>query len=146
MGTHQDKAVDLFYEGYNCSQATVAPFHHEMGCTKECVIRIASSFGGGMGKMGEVCGALTGAFMAIGGIKGYDDPTNKPAKESHYELIQKIAAKFKEENGSILCRELLEIIEKNPNPTTRSPHKRCEYFVKFAASLVEDEINGENKQ
>lgn len=143
MGKHQDKAVDLFYEGYNCSQSTVAPFHLEMKCEFDTAIKIASSFGGGMGKMGEVCGALTGAFMAIGAIKGYDNPTDKQIKEDHYLLIQRIAKKFKDENGSILCRELLDIIEENPKPTTRHPHKRCEYFVKYAASLIENELKSE---
>jgi C_GCAxxG_C_C family probable redox protein len=140
MGKHQEKAVDLFYQGYNCSQSTVGPFHQEMQCDFNSLIKMASSFGGGMGKMGEVCGALTGVFMAVGAIKGYDDPKDKQAKEKHYELIQQIAMKFKEENGSILCRELLELIETNPKPTTRPPHKRCEYFVRFAASLIEDEL------
>ncbi len=141
MGKFQEKAVDLFYQGYNCSQSTVAPFHQEMMCDFNCVVKMASSFGGGMGKMGEVCGALTGVFMAVGAIKGYDDPKNKEAKEEHYELIQRLAKKFKEENGSLLCRELLELSESNPKPTTRPPHKRCEYYVRFAASLMEDELS-----
>jgi len=140
MGKYQEDAVDLFYQGYNCSQSTVAPFHQKMGCDKNCAIKIASSFGGGMGKMGEVCGALSGAFMAIGAIKGYDDPTDKQSKENHYELIQRVAKKFQDENGSILCRDLLKGLETNPRPTSRAPHKRCEYFVKYAASLVEDEL------
>ncbi len=141
MGDYKQKAIDLFYDGYNCSQSTAAPFSVEMACDFNCVVKTASSFGGGMGKMGEVCGALTGAFMAIGAIKGYDDPKDKLLKEQHYKLIQQMAARFKDENGSLLCRELLLLSETHPKPTTRPPHKRCEYYVSFAASLVEDELN-----
>lgn len=138
MAEYQEKAIDLFYEGYNCSQATFLAFEEILECNKSEMAKIASSFGGGMGHMGEVCGALTGAFMAVGSKLGYDDPKNKELKNKHYALIQEIAKRFKEEKGSILCRELLVINEDSPVAASRKPGKACEHLVAFAAGLVED--------
>lgn len=141
MKEHQSKAVDLFYEGYNCSQATFIAFADLLDCKPDEMARISSSFGGGMGKMGEVCGALTGAFMAIGAKLGYDDPKNKQLKEEHYQLIQEVAAAFKAEKGSILCRELLEINKSNPSKATRKPPKACEHLVSYAAKLIDQVLD-----
>ncbi len=143
MKDYQTLAVSYFYQGYNCAQATALAFLEEMGCEKQDLVKLASSFGGGMG-IQEVCGALTGALMAIGMIKGYDDPQNKEAKTNHYELIRTISARFEKENGSIICRELLEDLERNPRPTTQTPPKKCEYFVRYAASIVEDILQTQN--
>lgn len=141
MTKHQDKAIDLFYEGYNCSQATFMAFADLLDCDPDEMARISSSFGGGMGKMGEVCGALTGAFMAVGARLGYDDPKNKELKEKHYELIQEIAEKFKAKKGSILCRDLLKINEATPGKTLRNPGKACEHYVSYATKLVDEVLS-----
>lgn len=141
MTKHQERAIELFYEGYNCSQATFMAFADLLDCEPDEMARISSSFGGGMGKMGEVCGALTGAFMAVGARLGYDDPKNKELKEKHYELIQEISDRFKAEKGSILCRELLDINENSPGKTTRNPDKACEHYVSFATKLVDEVLS-----
>lgn len=141
MKEHHTKAVDLFYEGYNCSQATFLAFADLLECDPAEMARISSSFGGGMGKLKEVCGALTGAFMALGATLGYDNPNDKAIKEEHYELIQEVANRFKAEKGSILCRDLLKFNEVTPGETTRQHGKQCEHFVLYATKLVDEILN-----
>ena len=102
-----ERAKALFYEGYNCSQAVLCAFEDVTGLDRETSARIASSFGGGMGRLREVCGAVSGAVMALGICRGYSDPSDRGAKETHYRRIQEFAEQFREKNGSIICRELL---------------------------------------
>lgn len=144
MKNHEEKAVDLFYEGYNCSQATFVSFADVSETNPKEMARIASSFGGGMGKMGEVCGALTGAFMAIGSKLGYSDPTDKASKAKHYELIREVADRFKAKKGSIYCRDLLKLNETNPQESSRPTPKQCEHYVRFAAKLVDEVFQEHN--
>lgn len=138
MSEYQKKAIDLFYQGYNCSQATFLAFADLLEADVDEMARISSSFGGGMGKMGDTCGALTGAFMALGATVGYDDSKDKQQKEKHYALIKEVAERFKEEKGSMYCRDLLRFNEVTPGETTREPGKQCEHFVAYAAQLVEE--------
>lgn len=143
MNDHKNRAIDLFYEGYNCSQATFVAFSDLLNCEPDEMARISSSFGGGMGKLGEVCGALTGAFMALGAKLGYDDPDDKQLKTEHYALIQEVAERFRAEKGSILCRDLLKFNEVTPGETSRDHGKQCEHFVAYATQLV-DEVLAEH--
>jgi C_GCAxxG_C_C family probable redox protein len=144
MKEHQSTAIDLFYEGYNCSQATFVAFADLLDADPDEMARISSSFGGGMGKMGEVCGALTGAFMALGAKLGYDNPKDKASKAKHYDLIKEVAERFKAEKGSICCRELLKFNEVTPGETSREPGKQCEHFVGYAANLVDEVLMEHN--
>lgn len=105
--TREEIARNLFTEGYNCAQATFGAYADQLGLDKETAMRLASSFGGGMGKMREVCGAVTGALLAYGMLKGYSDPKDLTAKSEHYRMIQNFMKSFQEENGSYLCRDLL---------------------------------------
>lgn len=105
--TRRETAINYFKQGYNCSQSVLLAFQDLTGLTIEQSALIASSFGGGMGKLREVCGAVSGMFMAIGLIKGYKDPTDLVSKTEHYKRVQELASKFKEQNSSIICRELL---------------------------------------
>ena len=102
-----ERARQLFKEGYNCAQAVVGAFAGEMGMDFDTAIKLASSFGGGMGRMREVCGAVSGMFIVAGVLYGYSDPKDKDAKDKHYALIQKLAENFKCRNGSIICKNLL---------------------------------------
>lgn len=102
-----ERARQLFKEGYNCTQAVVGAFAGEMGMNFDTAIKLASSFGGGMGRMREVCGAVSGMFIVAGVLYGYSDPKDKEAKDKHYALIQKLAENFKSCNGSIICKNLL---------------------------------------
>lgn len=110
-----ERARQLFKEGYNCAQAVVGAFAGEMGIDFDTAIKLASSFGGGMGRMREVCGAVSGMFIVAGVLYGYSDPKDKKAKDKHYALIQKLAEKFKYRNGSIICKNLLTGTNLEPN-------------------------------
>ena len=142
---HSKKAVELFKSGYNCSQAVLGAYAEEIGLDLETALKISSSFGGGMGRMREVCGALTGAFMVIGMLKGdYDSKDNK-AKRDLYASIQELADDFKEDNGSIICRELLGLSQKgadNPVPELRTEgyykKRPCVELVEFVAKKLDE--------
>ena len=142
--THSEKAMSLFSEGYNCSQAVFTAFCGEMQLDKEMALKLASSFGGGMGRMREVCGAVSGMFMAAGMIYGYSDPKNDNEKKLHYARIQELARQFKNENGSIVCRELLGLSKNEnskPEPTKRDGEfykkRPCKELVGMAAAIFE---------
>lgn len=149
--TRPEKAKQLFLLGYNCSQAVVGAFIDDFAVDFDTAMKLSSSFGGGMGRMREVCGAVSGAFMIAGLKCGYCDPCDKAAKSAHYALIQKIAADFKQQNGSIICRELLEGVGCNgkcqgsvPEDRTAAYYKKrpCAELVYIAAKIVEDEFYG----
>ena len=102
---HAKKAFDLFKSGYNCAQAVAVSFCDLTGLTEKQAARFASSFGGGMGRLREVCGAVSGMFMVLGILYGYDDPKDDAPKKRLYTDIQALADRFKAEAGSIICRE-----------------------------------------
>ncbi len=144
-----DMAEMLFKQGYNCSQAVVGAFCDELGLDRETAFKLASSFGGGMGRMREVCGAVSGMFIAAGIIKGYSDPTDPAAKKQHYALIQEMAKRFSDKNSSIICRELLDLdkTKNDPNPTRRTPEfyktRPCSELVRDAAKIVQEMLFAE---
>ena len=125
MENHSALAKELFSKGYNCSQSVFAAFCDETGMDFETALKLSSSFGGGMGKLREVCGAVTGMFMVVGMVDGYSEPNDSEAKAKHYQLIQSLAAKFREGNGSIICRELLDLPE---GPDSPVPEERTEAY------------------
>ncbi len=140
-----DKAKALFNDGANCAQAVFTAFADKMGIDEKTAMKLASSFGGGMGRMREVCGACSGMFMVTGMLKGYDDIKDNNAKMEHYKLIQELAKSFKEENGSIICRELLEGVDGKdtsfvPSERTEKYYKKrpCAEYVYDAAKIIEE--------
>ena len=140
------RAMELFKEGYNCSQAVILAFSDKYDIEESRAVKLASSFGGGMGRMREVCGAVSGMFMVAGLLYGYDDPKAKEEKAEHYARIQELAAKFTDINGSIVCRELLGLSQKKDDPTpserTDEYYKKrpCEQLCGIAAALMEQYI------
>ena len=109
MNRHDDKARELFKQGYNCSQAVVLSFADELPIDFDSLVKISASFGGGIGRMREICGAFSGVCMVIGMLLSNAD-TNKPdKKKEHYEIVQAFAEEFKKRNGSYRCYELLGI-------------------------------------
>ena len=124
---HAQKAKELFKQGYNCSQAVLGSFCEELGLDFETAMKISSSFGGGMGRMREVCGTVSGMFMAAGLMYGPSNNDNSAAKGEHYKRIQELAKRFKDMNGSIICRELLEGVESSTSPV---PSERTETYYK----------------
>ena len=91
MNNHGGQAEALFNSGYNCAQSVIGAFHGELGIDFDTSVKLASSFGGGMGRLREVCGALTGLFMVVGLKNGYLDPDDHEAKTAHYQMVQDLA-------------------------------------------------------
>lgn len=121
------KAMDLFADGCNCAQAVFLAFEDSYNIDHKSALMLSSSFGGGMGRLREVCGAVSGMFMVAGVIYGYDDVKDFDAKKAHYERIQHLANEFTLQNGSIICRQLLGLPEGKDVPT---PEKRTEEYYK----------------
>ena len=124
-----EKAVDNFKQGYNCSQSVVAAFADLYDIDHDLAVRMAASFGGGIGRMRQTCGAACGMFLLAGLETGCTDPTNREGKGANYAVVQQLAEKFKAENGSIICAELLGLKPKAPTPS--EPEARtAEYYKK----------------
>ena len=146
MKDHARCAFDNFKKGYNCAQAVACAFSGELGMDEATVARLVSSFGGGMGKLREVCGAVSGALFVLGALKGYCEPTDDEGKSAHYARVQDFAARFKAQYDTIICRELLAAIElrkeNTPEPEARTDEyyriRPCAHFVDSAAKIVED--------
>ena len=119
------RGASLFMEGYNCAQAVIMAFSDMIGMDEKVCAKLSSSFGGGMGRMREVCGAVSGMLMVAGILYGYDGPEEGQIKKEHYARVQELAENFRKETGSIICREIL----KNP-PSDPSPTPRTEEFYK----------------
>ncbi len=137
----KQKAMNYFHEGYNCCQAVVLAFHQELGMDKETALKLASSFGAGMGGLRGVCGAVSGMFMVAGLKQGYTGAKDMDGKQAHYRLIQELADAFKQQHSSIICRELLgaqEAAQKNPQARTNAYYKKrpCGELVGCAAEIV----------
>lgn len=144
IGGYGQTAKELFLEGFNCAQALLGAFDDLTGLDRQTSARLASSFGGGMGRMREVCGTVSGALMVLGLTLGYDDPKDTEAKKAHYHLVQEYARRFRETNGSIICRDLLAGVQttpgEDPEERTESYYKKrpCPDLVGFAAELLEE--------
>lgn len=139
MSQRSERAKALFLEGYNCAQAVVGAFSEELSTDFGTLMKTVSSFGGGMGRLREVCGAVSGMFFVAGALFGYSDPKAKEEKTEHYRLIQTLAAKFREKNGSIVCRELLG---EGGKQVTHIPAERTQAYYKKrpCAELVSDAV------
>ena len=142
-----DVAKENFLAGYNRDQAVLKAFEDEpwfkdSGLNSDTAMKLSSSFGGGMGGMREVCGAVSGMFMAAGLAHGYKE-AQSPEKQNHYKMIRELAARCKEENGSIICGELLGI-KKNPDVELPGKKKPCADLCKLAADFLEEYLE-ENK-
>ncbi len=123
-----DNAKSLFEGGCNCCQAVFCAFLEETNMTKEEALRLSAGFGGGFGRLREVCCAVSGMTIVLSNKFASTDPNNHEKKKELYALIQKAANEFKEENGSIICRELLSPADNSSSPT---PEKRtAEYYKK----------------
>lgn len=141
---HGALAAKLFMDGYNCAQAVAVAFCDKTGLEQNCAARMASSFGGGMGRMREVCGAVSGMLLVLGLLYGYDDIRDDTAKKAQYAVVQDLAEKFRAENGSIICREILKNPSSDPSPTPRSAEfyqmRPCARMVYVAADLLDQYI------
>ena len=149
-----EKARRLFKEGgYNCCQAVVLAYNDVFGLEDELAASLSSGFGGGMGRIREVCGAVSGIVMLAGLIRPASDPSVKNWRTANYALVQEMAGEFKEINGSIVCKELLGLVpmgsctpapKESPEPSDRTPEyykkRPCEEMVGIAARIVGEQI------
>lgn len=146
MNTNYKKAVNYFKQGYNCAQSVFLTYCEEFGIDRILALKLSSSFGGGMGKLREVCGAVS-AMFAVAGLKyGYTENNDDEIKEKHYTLIQKLSKEFKKEHKTIICKELLELNEKefSPIPSKRTEEyykiRPCEKFIKSACQIIDKNL------
>ncbi len=140
---HSVLAGEAFRDGCNCAQAVTVAFCDVTGLSRPMAARLSSSFGGGMGRMREVCGALSGMLLVAGLLYGYDDPGEGDCnKRAHYALVQELAGQFRAEMGSIICREILKNPSADPNPTPRTEEfyktRPCARIVMTAARILDD--------
>jgi C_GCAxxG_C_C family probable redox protein len=140
-----DYAVDCFNSGFNCSQAVFSTFSKDCGLDRKLALRIAGSFGGGMGHIGEACGAVTGAFLVLGLMYGQEDEEDKYTKEKNYLLVKDFASRFRKLNGSISCKELLEYDLSDEKQLDAARHTdvfktKCPKYVRDAAQILEEMI------
>ena len=146
----QQRAGELFKAGYNCCQAVAMTFADILGLPEDEVARLTSGFGGGMGRMREVCGTVSAMTLVAGKIIPADDVNNKDAKTANYALVQEMAGEFKQMNGSIICRELLGLSkpEGTPVASDRTPEyykkRPCGELCSIAAGIVARKLKIEN--
>lgn len=138
-----EKAVSLFKEGFNCSQAVFTTFAVDMGMERDAALKTAQAFGGGMAQMGETCGAVTGAFMVIGLKYGRTRADDDEAKRRTYALVAEFVEKFRARNGTIICRELLgcDIGTTEGNRVAKDKQlfsAVCPGFVRDAVDILEE--------
>ncbi|EJX07952.1 c_GCAxxG_C_C family protein [gut metagenome] len=142
-----EKAVELFKSGYNCSQSVVAAFADLYDFTPEQAFRMAASFGGGIGRMRQTCGAACGMFLLAGLDTGATEGSDREGKSHNYAVVQDLAGRFKEENGSMICAELLglrqvKVETDNPQAEARTAayykKRPCVKMVETAARLFAD--------
>ena len=143
---HSIKAAELFVSGSNCAQAIVVAFCDVTGLEPDFAAKLSSSFGGGMGRLREVCGAVSGMLMVAGLLYGYSDPgENDSNKKAHYQLVQQLAGAFQAECSSIVCREILKNPPSDPNPTPRTAEfykvRPCVRMVMTAARILDEYIS-----
>lgn len=144
--SRREIAMKYFEEGYNCAQSVALTFSDLMDIEKAQLLRIVSPFGGGMGRLREVCGSVSGMFFVLGTLYGYENPKAKEEKAQLYEEVQELAKRFEEKNGSIVCRELLGLSVKReaPTPSERTDEyykkRPCKELIGMAAEIVEEFI------
>lgn len=146
MSKRQENAMNFFLEGYNCTQSVVLAFEDLLPIDRENLMKVACSFGGGMGRLREVCGSVSGMFVVLGLLYGYDGPEKGEVKAEHYARIQEVAHAFEEKHGSIVCRELLGLSVKHDTPTpearTNEYYKKrpCKEIIGEATLILEEYI------
>jgi len=144
------RAVSLFKSGYNCSQSVVAAFADLYGFSAEQALRMSASFGGGIGQMRQTCGAACGMFLLAGLQTGATRSDDRQGKAHNYEVVQQLAARFKEENGDLICANLLGLNKKEKTPpnassrtAARCAKRPCAKMVETAARLYADYLSQE---
>ena len=140
--THEEQALQYFTDGANCAQAVLLAFKDDLGMDEKTAAKLASSFGGGIGRLREVCGAVSGMLMALGLIRGYDNVDDLSHKQRLYAEGAMLINAFKAEFGTANCAELKTQVvpryEQTSHPlVTEEFTKPCSPFVAYAAALLD---------
>jgi C_GCAxxG_C_C family probable redox protein len=138
-----DIAADLFDQNYNCAQSVLAAFAYQLDIDKSRLLKLASPFGGGIARRGQICGAVSGGLMALGLAQGADDPSGK---EDAYRLGREFMRRFESRHNSILCRELLDFDISTDAGWQQAREiglfkTRCPKFVNDAAEIVREMLD-----
>jgi C_GCAxxG_C_C family probable redox protein len=141
-------ASEYMRKGFNCAQSIIKAYANEVGMNQEDAVRMTSALGGGVGRNGHICGAVSAAALIIGMKFGTTDPANFPAKEKAYNKTNELLEKFSAENKSVLCKELIGYDMKNPEELKKAREegvftKQCPLYVLSAGRILESIINSE---
>lgn len=142
------RARELFTSGYNCTQSVFLAYSDLFDLDPRFAATISAPLGGGMGRLREVCGAVSGMTLLAGLLAPAYDPKDQAAKAANYALVQRFAERFREENGAIVCRELLGLVQRKdeptPSPRTAEYYKKrpCAEYVATAARIVGEYLVG----
>ena len=138
---HGIKAAELFLQGYNCAQAVAVAFSDLTGLEEKASARTVSGFGGGMGRLREVCGTVSGMCFVVSQLYGYSEPEDNDGKKELYALVQSLAGEFRAQAGSIICRELLDNPPSDPTPSPRTAEyykqRPCARMVLLAGEILD---------
>ena len=137
MKDRSEEAKNNFLSGMNCAQAVLCAFADRCGLDRETALKLASGFGGGIARQREVCGAITGICMAADLIRGPGEISDKAAKDEHYAFIRGLCDAFRDETGSIICRELLGLAPKQSDSPVSEARTVAYYKKRPCAELVE---------
>lgn len=148
-----ERAGELFLQGFNCSQAVFTAFCHRFGMDEETAKRVSAGLGGGVGRMREVCGAVSGAAMVLGSLAAAVEGDDKENKTKNYELVREFSERFKQRHGgTVICREMLKLnveMEKTAMPENRTAeyykNRPCLKAVEDAAEIVKNIIDEQEK-
>ena len=137
-----DLAASRFAQGHNCAQAVLSVFAEESGIEETTALKLATGFGGGMGRQAETCGAVTGAMMALGLLHGPEQP-DRETREEVYAMVRDFTARFKERNGTLICRELMTCDISTPDGLQQAVKENmhstvCPKFVRDAVEILEE--------
>ncbi|MBR0120953.1 MAG: C_GCAxxG_C_C family protein [Clostridia bacterium] len=140
----KEEAAQLFFDGYNCSQSVVAAFSEDFGIPKDVALKFSEGLGGGVGRMRDMCGAVTGMAIVLSMRYGSADLNDKDNKAKVYALVQQAADKFKEKYSSLYCRDLIGVKRTTPVPDERTAEfykkRPCAVLVAGAAEILEEMI------
>ncbi|MBO5713139.1 MAG: C_GCAxxG_C_C family protein [Clostridia bacterium] len=145
--TKKELGISYFKKGYNCAQAVILAFSDKLGVSEDVAVKLISGFGGGFGRMREVCGAVSGMVAVLSAAHGYANPEDNAGKMALYQTIQGLMNKFKEENGSYICGELLSLPNgaSSPIPEARTNEyykkRPCAELVGSACEILENYFN-----
>ena len=137
-----NQSAELFDKGYNCAQSVLAGSAADVGIDENTALKIASGFAAGLGYRGEMCGAVIGAYLAIGLKYGFIQPSEQDKKKQTFQIIGEFLDEFRKRNGSILCKELIKYDASNPDQLREAREKNvfreiCPKYVQDSAEILE---------